>query len=115
MGRPPKQNPRNCQLNIGLTRGELELVHWRAAATGMRPAEYGRAALVNAAPAKAAAVPPIPSSVNRLVFSQLRRLANNLNQLMRHLHMTREPAPPTLEPLLGEIRTLLDRLFTHDR
>jgi hypothetical protein len=39
----------------------------------------------------------------------LSRLGNLLNQMVRHLHQTGDPLPPDLEPLLRDIRQIIER------
>ena len=50
------------------------------------------------------------NNLARLIYSQLARLGNNLNQLVRHLHRTGDPMPADLEPLLRDIRQILARV-----
>ncbi|MEW6691084.1 MAG: plasmid mobilization relaxosome protein MobC, partial [Pseudomonadota bacterium] len=78
----------------------------RAAYFEMRPVHYARAVLLR--DGDAPLPPPVPQ-MDRLVYEQLKRLGNNLNQILRHLHITRGQAPPSLEPLLKDIRAVLDR------
>lgn len=84
MPRPTSKNRRDQQLNFSLTRDELTALRRRADAAGMHLVDFGRDLL-------------------------LRRLGNNLNQIARRLNTREEPAPPSLEPLLREIRILLNR------
>lgn len=107
MGRPKKLIRRDRQLNVSLTLTELNTVKSRALSAGMRLADFARSRLLAAAqaPVVAAAV----SRIERLVYLQLKRLGNNLNQLVRRLHATGEPAPPHLDPLLKDIREILNR------
>ena len=107
MGRPQTANPRRKQLNLSLTADELESIRRRAAAIGMRPAHFGRALLLDPdrrAPAAG------ENRLGRLIYEQLARLGNNLNQLVRHLHRTGDPLPADLEPLLADIRQILARV-----
>jgi hypothetical protein len=53
----------------------------------------------------------MPSNIERLNYSALIRAGSNLNQMMRHLHRTGEPAPADLEPLLIDIRQIIERGF----
>jgi hypothetical protein len=41
------------------------------------------------------------------IWTQIRRIGVNLNQIAHRLNADRHPAPPTLEPLLKDIRLLL--------
>ena len=50
------------------------------------------------------------SNIDRMIYGQLVRLGNNLNQMLRHLHRTGEPLPADLEPLLKDIRELIARV-----
>jgi len=109
MGRPKKFEPRCKQLNLSLTTSELESIRRRAQAVGMRPVHFSRALLLNQEQKGAAKRDP-GSNVNRLIFGQLVRLGNNLNQMVRHLHGTGDPLPADLEPLLTDIRRLIARV-----
>jgi hypothetical protein len=108
MGRPTKSEPRYRQLNLSLTASELESITRRAEAVGMRPVHFGRAVLLAQ---HHTAAPPSGYENNavRLVYNQLVRLGNNLNQMVRHLHRTGEPLPADLEPLLKDIRQIITR------
>jgi hypothetical protein len=88
---------------------ELEDIKARAHALGMRPAHFGRALLLdkNRQPASHSAP---ANNTRRLIHSQLVRLGNNLNQMVRHLHQTGDPVPADLEPLLNDIRRLIARI-----
>jgi hypothetical protein len=46
----------------------------------------------------------------RLIHTQLVRLGNYLNQLVRKLHQTGHPLPDDLVPLLQDIRVLIASL-----
>ena len=109
MSRPKKAEPRCKQLNLSLTAAELESVRLRAEAVGMRPVHFGRALLLDPERKLAGTATPGGNLV-RLVYGQLVRLGNNLNQMVRHLHRTGDPLPPDLEPLLADIRRLIQRL-----
>jgi hypothetical protein len=108
MGRPRKSEPRDRQLNVSLTATEYESIVRRANALAMRPVHFSRALLLNSNSA-AASTQRTPSNIERLNYSALVRLGNNLNQMMRHLHSTGEPVPTDLEPLLTDIRQILAR------
>jgi hypothetical protein len=109
MGRPPKSEPRCRQLNLSLTEGELERIRQRAQAVGMRPVHFGRA-LVLAEGHKPAPRSVPSNNLARITYEQLARLGNNLNQMMRHLHRTGDPLPADLEPLLKDIRQIIERV-----
>jgi hypothetical protein len=109
MGRPKKSEPRSEQFNLSLTASELENIKRRAEAVGMRPVHFGRALLLNQEH-KAAAKRDPGSNVNHLIYGQLVRLGNNLNQMVRHLHGTGDPLPADLEPLLTDIRKIIARV-----
>jgi hypothetical protein len=114
MGRPRTREPRYHQLNLSLTASELESIHRRAQAVGMRPVHFGRAILL-AENQKPTPQTKAATTLERLIYSQLARLGNNLNQLMRHLHRTGDPLPPDLEPLLKDIRQIIARGYGDDR
>lgn len=107
MGRPIKTEPRNRQLNLSLTESELESIRQRAASIGMRPVHFGRDLLLGSGGLRSARAPE--SNVGRLIHTQLVRLGNNLNQLVRQLHETGDPLPADLEPLLRDIRQIIAR------
>jgi Mobilization protein NikA len=113
MGRPRKLEPRDRQLNVGLTATEYESLVERAQALGMRPVHYGRALLLD----QNLKVPKNAenSNIARLNYGQLVRLGNNLNQMVRHLHQTGDPLPRDLEPLLIDIRQIIVRGADNDR
>lgn len=109
MSKTKKTERRDRQFNIGLTAREYDLLHQRADALRMRPVDYGRAKLfaqkrITEAAERHAACP------DPLIFVQLSRLGNNLNQIARKLHEFHIPLPETLEPLLQEIRALINRV-----
>lgn len=113
MARPRQHEIRDRQINIKLTSSEFEFVCRRAAAERLRPGEYGRARLLaewRVTEAKVAAEPHL----DPLFQVHLSRLGNNLNQIARRMHSFAEPSPPTLEPLLQEIRSLINRSQTGD-
>lgn len=113
MGRPQEKIRRDRQLNFSLTAPEFERLQARARAAGMRLVDYGRSLLLRGG--SAPAPQQFEASVDdRLTYQQLRRLGNNLNQIARRLHAFNEPAPPSLEPLLRSIRTILARRGGHD-
>jgi hypothetical protein len=113
MARPRIKNPRDCQLNLSLTVEELESIRCRAEAVGMRPVHFGRALILDP-DRKVAVAPPRENNLDRLVYGQLARLGSNLNQLVKYLHITGDPLPPDLEPLLADIRAIIDRRYRDD-
>jgi hypothetical protein len=108
MGRPKIFDPRNAQLKLNLTAAEHESIVQRAKTLGMRPAHFSRALLLNSNDITASRQRS-PSHIERLNYSALVRMGNNLNQMMRHLHRTGEPVPDDLGPLLTDIRQILVR------
>jgi hypothetical protein len=114
MGRPRKSEPRCEQLNLSLTASELESIKKRALAVGMRPVHFGRAVLLDQNRTLAVKREPV-SNINRLLYSELSRIGQNLNQLMRYLHRTGDPLPADLEPLLKDIRHIIERRCRDDR
>lgn len=109
MARPKKSEPRDRQLNLSLTAREFESINRRAQAVGMRSVEFGRAVLFGDA-GKAISTREPDGNIGRMIYGQLVRLGNNLNQMVRHLHKTGEPLPPDLEPLLKDIRQVVARV-----
>ena len=108
MGRPKVSNLRDMQLKLNLTATEYECVVRRANAAGMRPVHYSRTLVLNTSSARTPSQ-QIPDNIERLHYLALSRIGNNLNQMMRHLHRTGEPTPSDLEPLLVEIREIINR------
>jgi hypothetical protein len=105
MGRPKNPNRRDRQLNISLTSAEYETIDTRAHGQGMRPVSYSRWVLLDQR--KGAALPAVPAPrFDRLVYIQLQKLGNLLNQLVRHAHATGELLPE-LASLLADIRDIL--------
>jgi Bacterial mobilisation protein (MobC) len=108
MGRPKASNLRDVQLKLNLTAAEYECIVRRADAIGMRPVYFSRALVLGTN------VTPAPyeqalSKIERLNYHALARLGNNLNQMVRRMHQTGEPAPADLEPLLMDIRQIINR------
>ncbi len=110
MNRPRNREPRNAQFNLSLTASELENIKRRAEAVGMRPVHFGRAVLLDEK-RRPATKSNDQDSLNRLIYGQLFRLGNNLNQLVRHLHRTGDPLPADLEPLLADIRQIIAKVM----
>ena len=110
MGRPKTTEPRNRQINLSLTQGEYDGIVQRAGALGLRPVHYSRALVLNDRKNIVQASQDAPAF--RLIYEQLARLGNNLNQMMRRIHQTGEPLPPDLVPLLRDIRQLITRVPT---
>jgi hypothetical protein len=73
----------------------------------MRPVDYGRARLLGQRGGEAAASGAPAPHLDPLFLVELSRLGNNLNQIARWMNRFRQPAPPSLEPLLQEIRRLI--------
>jgi hypothetical protein len=109
MGRPTKLEPRTKQLNLSLTERELERIKQRADLVGMRAVHFGRALLLDEK-AKAVTENSSDNALAKLIYTQLVRLGNNLNQLVRHLHAHGGPLPRDLEPLLRDIRKQITRV-----
>jgi len=105
MGRPTTTEPRRRQLNICLSDAELANLERRARAVGLRTVHFSRSLLLHGdhRPTN----PEIANAGNHLLYTELSRLGNNLNQIARHLHRTGDPLPADLEPLLRDIRQLI--------
>ena len=95
------------QLKLNFTADELASIKSRAEALGMRPVHFGRAVLL--AGGHLVIQTERASSATGKILVQLSLLGHNLNQLVRHLHMTNDPLPADLEPLLADIRAILTR------
>jgi hypothetical protein len=109
MARPKKSEPRSRQFNLSLTESELASIKCRAEAVGMRPVHFGRA-LLFAKNSRVSIKAEHDNNAERLIYGQLVRLGNNLNQMVRHLHRTGDPLPADLEPLLTDIRQIIARV-----
>lgn len=114
MGRPTVNEPRCHQLNLSLSARELAGIKQRASALGMRTAQLGRTLLLQQEQRRTAKRRP-ENNPQQLIYGQLVRLGNNLNQLVRHLHRTGEPLPYDLTPLLQDIRRIISRESSDDR
>jgi hypothetical protein len=109
MARPRSSELRDKQFNLSLTARELERIKHRAQALGMRPIYFARTILLDSE-RKISGKREAENNLARLIHSQLVRLGNNLNQLVRHLHQTGDPLPADLEPLLNDIRQIINRV-----
>ena len=99
MGRPPKHETRDRQLNLSLTAREYSEVCCRATAAGMRPSEFGRMQIVSERALKR--VHAIAHGQRDPAFLlQLSRLGNNLNQITRRLHQLDIAAAARIAALL---------------
>jgi hypothetical protein len=114
VGRPRSENKRDQQLNVGLTEDEYIEVYWRARRSGMRMVDYGRWRLLGGVNQPALAERAARMG-DPLVFTELKRLGNNLNQLVRICHSTRRQPPASLEALLERIRSVINRGIPDDR
>jgi hypothetical protein len=114
MGRPKKDARRDQQLNLSLTYTELDIVRSRAAKAGMPVPDYSRERLLSDRRTNARPVLDIPL-IAPLLYEQLKRLGNNLNQIARSLNTRQEPVPGILLQLLAEIRELITKGSHHDR
>lgn len=108
MGRPKASNLRDMRLKLNLTATEYECIVLRARAAGMRPTHYSRTAVLSTNAAHTINQQAL-SNAERLNYHALCRLGNNLNQMVRRMHQTGEPAPADLEPLLADIREIINR------
>jgi hypothetical protein len=108
LARPRSDKKRDQQLNLSLTEDEFADIYWRARRAGMRMVDYGRWRLLGGE--KRPAFPPNAIDLSQqLLLSELKRLGNNLNQLVRICHATRRPPPASLEALLERIRAAINR------
>jgi hypothetical protein len=107
MARPKQTEPRGRQFNVSLTEREHEVLLARAAASGLRPVDYGRAQLF--ARKRISEVETArPPHLDPLFHAELSRLGNLLNQIVRKMHIFDQPAPPELVTLLDDIRALIN-------
>jgi hypothetical protein len=108
MGRPKVSSLRDVQLKLNLTATEYECIVRRARAFGMRPNHFGRAMVLSKDTAPTV-VRQSSTNVERLDYHALTRVGSNLNQMVRRMHQTGEPPPADLEPLLTDIREIINR------
>jgi hypothetical protein len=108
MGRPKISNLRDMRLKLNLTAAEYECVVRRAEAVAMRPVHYARMLMLDR-DVEPGTRPRAPGEIERLNYQALCRVGSSLNQMMRHLHQTGGPASADLEPLLRDIREILNR------
>lgn len=112
MGRPRNFQTRDHQLNISLTAAEYEVLHRRAYQQGSRLVDYVRSVLFfEPVAASAPNLPdaPVATRADHMIYVQLKRLGNNLNQIARQLNMTGDAPPRDLYLLLRDIRAVLNR------
>jgi hypothetical protein len=108
VARPGKRVRRDHQLNLSLTKDEYIAAYWRADRAGMRLVDYGRWCLLGGKD-QPAQLEAAASTGDHLLFAELKRLGNNLNQLVRFCHSTGRQPPAQLDPLLQLIRSLINR------
>jgi hypothetical protein len=107
-GRPKSDDPRMRQLKLNLTMSEFAEINRRAHAFDLRLAHYVRNKVLEENPENP--TDHVARNIQRLILDQLRRIGNNLNQLVKRLHFTGEPLPRDLEPLLTDIRNLIAKV-----
>ncbi len=112
MTRSNANTSRDRQLNIALHDDELGALRTRAGTAGMRVVDYARAVLLDKPITVTTAF--VPTATDRLVFEQLKRLGNNLNQIARQLNAQKAVPLPEIEALLREIRVALGGMAGHD-
>lgn len=108
LGRPRKEIRRDHQLNLSLTKEEYVSAYWKAERAGMKLVDYGRWRLLGSIQQPSAPENAV-SRHEHLRVAELKRIGNNLNQLVRFCHATRQRPPANLEPLLQAIRALINR------
>lgn len=108
MPRPKSDNARTRQINISVSAAEYAAIATRAKALGIKPVVFGRAAMLDTRYLPASTV-PASSPQETLMLLELRRIGNNLNQLVRLAHRNGTLPPDDLQALLGDIRRLLAR------
>jgi hypothetical protein len=113
MARPRQKIKRDQQFNVSLTAYELHTLKARAAKAQLRPADFVRWLLLSDRRVLVRKAPPA-APIEYLLHVQVSRIGNNLNQIARRLNAMNIPLPPSLEPLLRDIRALLDRGFRRD-
>jgi hypothetical protein len=110
MAWPKVSHLRDVPLKLHLTATEYECVVRRARAVGMRPSHFGRAMVLSKDTASTV-VQQATANAERLDYHALSRVGSNLNQMVRHVHQTGASPPADLEPLLADIREIMNRMF----
>jgi len=113
MARPRQKIKRDRQLNVALTAYERDSLRRRAAEAELCPVDFARWLLLSDRRVLVRNAPTM-SRIERLLHVQWKRIGNNLNQIARRLNAMNIPAPPSLEPLLRDIRALLSRGHRRD-
>lgn len=113
MARPKKAIRRDQQLNVSLTVPELATLYTRAQRAGMTLIAFARWRLLgsSASDTPAGTAP----EANQLLLADLKRVGNNLNQLVRLFHREKHEPPSGLDALLDELRRLINRELAGDR
>ncbi len=75
----------------------------------MRPVNFGRALLLET-PRNPNVQNSPDNNRSHLIYGQLVRLGNLLNQMMRHCHRSGDQPPADLAPLLKDIRQIIARV-----
>ncbi len=107
MARPKAIEKRDRQVNIALNSREFEQVTLRAAAVGLRVAEYARTAALGRAVAAGAVASVRP--FDPLTVEAFRKIGVALTHISRQLDAAGQPSPPDLQPLLTDIRAIVAR------
>ena len=107
MARPKAMEKRERQVNIALTQREYDLVKTRADAVGQRVIDFARDALLHRQVA-ADAMRSVPTT-DRLAFEQMKRIGAHLAEIRRHMHSAGSPPDAALDPLLTDIRQIINR------
>jgi hypothetical protein len=112
MARPKQTTIRDRHVTFRVTAEELYRLTVKAVKSGKSLSEFARTKVIAARsrrPARAADDAGSLVAIDHALFDELRRQGVNLNQIARHCNTQQVPPPPSLEPLLREIRDLLDR------
>ncbi len=114
MARPKQAIIRDRHVSFRVSAEELFRLAAKASKAGQSPAEFARARALSGIVRERQS----PARVAHLdidTYHQVRRLGVNLNQIAHRLNALDFPPPPTLEPLLVEIRQLLNGRFRSER
>lgn len=90
----------------------------KAQRSGMNVGDFVRARVLNARKRKAKEMEVAVAAeflALSSVVTELRKIGVNVNQIAKHCNTFQMPPPAELNPLLGELRTLLNRAWSGAR
>lgn len=113
MARPKLTAPRDRHVSFRINAEEHFKLLAKAHTSGMSVGDYVRSQALSDRAVRS----PLPrvvltADVGTDVVHHLRKIGVNINQIARHCHQTKLPPPPNLDPLLAELRALLNRAWS---